>query len=71
MYGEEVNDFHIVDYDALTTLNVSATQAQQKVIEAQQAEINALKEQLNGMKYLKREVASIKKQLNMNETAKK
>ena len=50
---------------------VKALQEQQKVIEAQQAEINTLKEQINGMKYLEREVASIKKQLNMNETAKK
>ena len=27
IYGKQVNDFHIVDYDALSMLNVSATQA--------------------------------------------
>ena len=26
VYGKEINDFHSVDYDALTTLNISATQ---------------------------------------------
>ncbi len=27
VYGREVSDFHVVDYEALTTLNISATQA--------------------------------------------
>jgi hypothetical protein len=43
VYGREVNDFHTVDYEALSMLNVSATQEQQRVIEAQQEEIEALK----------------------------
>ncbi|MEZ4849530.1 MAG: tail fiber domain-containing protein [Bacteroidia bacterium] len=45
VYGREVNDFHTVDYEALSMLNVSATQEQQRVIEDQQAEIDALKKQ--------------------------
>ncbi|MEM9821199.1 MAG: tail fiber domain-containing protein, partial [Bacteroidota bacterium] len=42
VYGRQVNDFHTVDYDAVAMLNVSATQAQQKLIEAQAAKIQAL-----------------------------
>ncbi|MEZ4849532.1 MAG: tail fiber domain-containing protein [Bacteroidia bacterium] len=42
VYGREVNDFHTVDYEALSMLNVSATQEQQRVIEAQKSEIEAL-----------------------------
>ena len=38
VYGKEVNDFHTVDYEALSTLNISATQALVK-------EINDLKAQ--------------------------
>ena len=43
VYGREVSDFHTVDYEALSMLNVSATQAQQQIIEAQQTEIEVLK----------------------------
>ncbi len=32
VYGKEVSDFHTVDYEALTTLNISATQALLKKI---------------------------------------
>jgi hypothetical protein len=33
VYGHEVNDFHVVDYNAISMLNVSATQALLKRIE--------------------------------------
>lgn len=33
VYGQEVNDFHSVDYDAISMLNVSATQELLKRIE--------------------------------------
>jgi hypothetical protein len=36
VYGREVNNFHTVDYEAIAMLNVSATQEQQRLIEAQQ-----------------------------------
>ncbi len=36
VYGREVKDFHTVDYEAIAMLNVSATQEQQRLIEAQQ-----------------------------------
>ncbi|MEM6345387.1 MAG: tail fiber domain-containing protein [Bacteroidota bacterium] len=37
VYGREVDDFHTVDYEAISMLNVSATQAQQKLIGSLQA----------------------------------
>ncbi|MDN3659491.1 tail fiber domain-containing protein [Ferruginibacter paludis] len=49
VYGEEVDDFRTVDYEGLTTLNISATQElsnlikrQQTVIENQQQQIDLL-----------------------------
>jgi len=41
VYGEQVNDFRTVDYDGLTTLNISATQELSKLVKQQQAEIDA------------------------------
>ncbi len=38
VYGREVDDFHTVDYEALSMLNVSATQEQQRRIEALERE---------------------------------
>ena len=42
VFGKWVEDVHGVDYDALSMLNISATQEQQRIIEVQQAEIEAL-----------------------------
>ena len=42
VYGREVEDFHTVDYEAISILNVSATQEQQRIIETQQKRIEAL-----------------------------
>jgi hypothetical protein len=47
VYGREVNDFHVVDYDALAMLNISATQELYKVIEALKLEVQQLKTQLS------------------------
>lgn len=52
VYGREVQDFHMVDYDALSMLNISATQQQQKLIEGQQEEIETLKKELAQLKAL-------------------
>ncbi|MEM6724647.1 MAG: tail fiber domain-containing protein, partial [Bacteroidota bacterium] len=46
VYGREVDDFHTVDYEAISMLNVSATQAQQNRIENLEAEIALLQEQV-------------------------
>jgi hypothetical protein len=50
VYGEEVNDFRTVDYDGLTTLNISATQELTKMVKFQQLEINELKNEIKKMK---------------------
>ena len=50
VYGEQVKDFGTVDYEGLTTLNISATQQLSKLIMLQQKEIKALKEDLKELK---------------------
>ena len=47
VYGREVNDFRNVDYEALTTLNISATQELARKLDAQQAALTKLQDQLN------------------------
>ena len=66
IYGREVNDFHTVDYEAISMLNVSATQqqqqlieAQQQRIEAQQAEIKALNTAIKDMQILESRLSQI------------
>ena len=41
VYGEEVDDFRTVDYEGLTTLNISATQELSKLVKAQQTAMEA------------------------------
>lgn len=41
VYGEEVDDFRTVDYEGLTTLNISATQELSKQLKTQQTAIDA------------------------------
>ncbi len=50
VYGELVNDFRTVDYEGLTTLNISATQELSKQLREQQEEIDQLKEQVAELK---------------------
>ncbi len=50
VYGKKVNDLLTVDYDALSMLNVSATQELAKIIKAQQEHINLLNNAVEGMK---------------------
>ena len=50
VYGEQVNDFRAVDYEGLTTLNISATQELSKIVNQQQDEINLLKEEIKLLK---------------------
>ncbi|MEZ4953936.1 MAG: tail fiber domain-containing protein [Saprospiraceae bacterium] len=66
IYGKQVDDFHIVDYDAIAMLNVSATQelakrlvASEQSVEELQAEVAALKSQLSEMDTLKKQVAQL------------
>lgn len=50
VYGRQVNDFHTVDYEALSMLNVSATQQLIKENESLQATIQAQQERLADLK---------------------
>ena len=47
VYGKQVDDFHVVDYDAVSMLNVSATQELYKLILKQQKTIDAQKIQIS------------------------
>ena len=65
VYGRRVDDFHTVDYEALNTLNISATQELYKIIQAQKEEIESLKKE-NGV--LKASVESNKADLELIKT---
>lgn len=45
VYGHEVNDFHVVDYEAISMLNVSATQEIYRHVQELERENKELKEQ--------------------------
>ena len=50
VYGRRVNDFHTVDYEALNTLNISATQELYRIIQAQKEQIEMLKKENDSLK---------------------
>ena len=50
VYGEQVDDFRTVDYEGLTTLNISATQELTKLVKKQQVAIEALIDEIRKMK---------------------
>ncbi len=55
VYGREVNDFRTVDYEALTTLNISATQAllkRMEVLEKENLDIKQLAKEVESLKNL-------------------
>ena len=61
VYGRQVDDFRTVDYQAVAMLNVSATQALLRRIEALEKENQALKEVNENMNALKSEVDVLQK----------
>ena len=54
VYGEEVDDFRTVDYEGLTTLNISATQELSKELKEQQAIIASLEKRLLSLESLQK-----------------
>jgi hypothetical protein len=50
VYGKWVDDFRVVDYDALFMLNVSATQELHRKLRAQETELEALRQALAELK---------------------
>ena len=63
VYGKEVNDFHTVDYEAISMLNVSATQQLAKEVEQLKAENTKLKLQQVEIDELKAMLQQIQAQL--------
>jgi hypothetical protein len=55
VYGREVKDFRSVDYEAISMLNVSATQELAKQVEAKDAEIAQLNVKLAALEAKDRE----------------
>jgi hypothetical protein len=68
-FGKEVNDFHIVDYEALTTLNISATQALLDEVQQLKAQNTALKSQVESLNQLKAEVQQIKAMIQADKVS--
>jgi hypothetical protein len=63
VFGRQVEDFHTVDYEALSTLNISATQELLKRIEALEAENKTLKTANQEMQNVKTKVTHLEKQM--------
>jgi hypothetical protein len=63
VYGKEVSDFHVVDYEALSMLNISATQALLKMINDQE---HKLKEQASKIENQDKKIANILSHLGLD-----
>jgi hypothetical protein len=63
VYGREVEDFRTVDYEAISMLNVSATQELYRLIQAQQKLIDALNTKTDDQA---RENSELKAQMELN-----
>ncbi|MDH4471635.1 MAG: tail fiber domain-containing protein [Fluviicola sp.] len=64
VYGREVNDFHTVDYEALTTLNISATQELLIQIQALQNKVVDLERENNNLKAEVQSIEDVKRDLD-------
>jgi hypothetical protein len=60
VYGREVDDFHAVDYESLSMLNVSATQELYKLILSQQKTIESLETEVAELQEIKEDVETLK-----------
>ena len=56
VYGEQVHDFRTVDYDGLTTLNISATQELSKLVNTQAAQIEVQRAQIQALQLANKEM---------------
>jgi hypothetical protein len=63
VYSREVSDFRSVDYEALTTLNISATQALVKRLNEAENKIEALEKQQTGFRNLEKRITILEKLL--------
>jgi len=55
VYGREVKDFRVVDYEAISMLNVSATQELHRIITEQEGEIQGLNARLAALEQMLKE----------------
>ncbi len=65
VYGREVNDFRTVDYDAISMLNVSATQELHKRIKALENENKTLKEKNSELMGLKSKIETLERSVSL------
>ena len=64
VFGKQVNDFHTVDYEALATLNISATQELWKEIQKLKAENTSLKAEVSSISEMKKDIEDLKSIIN-------
>lgn len=69
VYGREVNDFRTVDYEAISMLNVSATQELARKVEAQETELTELRAELAKLRTEKKTLASTVSELKERDDA--
>lgn len=67
VFGKKVNDFRAVDYDAISMLNVSATQELAREVEQLKAQNQVLQSKVAQIDELKAEMASIKALLGVSK----
>lgn len=67
VYGREVKDFGLVDYDAISMLNVSATQEMVRRIEMMNLEVTMLKKQVKELIDLLTRLSSVEDRLDRLE----
>ncbi|MDC0201830.1 tail fiber domain-containing protein [Flavobacteriales bacterium] len=65
VYGREVDDFHSVDYESISMLNVSATQELYKLILNQKEIIESLQKEVVQLEELKEDINTIKNLLGI------
>lgn len=65
VYGKKVDDFHTVDYEAISMLNVSATQELIRQVEEQQSEIDVLKAENQKLKAQLTKIDQLEAKLNL------
>jgi hypothetical protein len=69
VYGREVHDFHTVDYEAISMLNVSATQELYKRLVKQRQEIESLKSKATKLESIEARLEQIEAGIGIGQTA--
>ena len=71
VYGREVSDFRTVDYEAISMLNVSATQELYRMILDLNKQNGELKSEVNGLKAMAEEIEKLKQWTNFEQQTNK